>query len=314
LDVAIAVVHERLTFPEEPEIVNQALIGSPPEDWEAHSLAPPISAGRAGAMTQGRNRRGAATAACVIMAARLKTKSAMEMMTKNINASELPKKDWRASEGFVDLKLSHWIQILLTLALVSVGLAQVFVYLRQAHIMRAQTDIGGRQVDIMREQIGEMRQQRLSAQAQMRADMRRETLQTEHKNIGGRDRWMITPVWKNAGSTDARYLGAAWRLKWLADANIPPDQLLCPNVEPVTNASGISAPGQMFLQGAQVLPAAVVDAAAVNRAVIIIAGRVQYRDVFPDTPLHYLEWCVWAVPNDPSHNVWSFISLYERGD
>jgi hypothetical protein len=60
-----------------------------------------------------------------------------------------PKRYWKATEPFCDLKLSHWVEIFLTLALVFVGVSQLIVYNRQASIMDEQTKISSRQLDAM---------------------------------------------------------------------------------------------------------------------------------------------------------------------
>jgi hypothetical protein len=60
-----------------------------------------------------------------------------------------PKRYWEATESRFDLKFSHWVEILLTLALVFVGIAQLVVYKRQASIMDEQTNISARQLDAM---------------------------------------------------------------------------------------------------------------------------------------------------------------------
>jgi len=49
-----------------------------------------------------------------------------------------PKRYWQATEPFVDLKLSHLVQIVLTAALIGVAGTQAWVYFRQANIMRGQ--------------------------------------------------------------------------------------------------------------------------------------------------------------------------------
>jgi hypothetical protein len=61
-------------------------------------------------------------------------------------AKKPPQGDWDASTPFNDLRLSHWVQVFLTLALIGVGLSQVIVYLRQADIMNTQADISNRQL------------------------------------------------------------------------------------------------------------------------------------------------------------------------
>ena len=74
--------------------------------------------------------------------------------------SKPPKRYWHASEPFVDLKLSHWVEIVLTVALVFVGVSQLVVYTHQAGIMR--------------KQLNEMQAQRNLTIAQLRAKLKRE--------------------------------------------------------------------------------------------------------------------------------------------
>jgi hypothetical protein len=54
-----------------------------------------------------------------------------------------PKRFWNGSDPFVDLRLSHWVEIALTIALLGVGYLQWTVYRRQAGIMDTQTKIAG---------------------------------------------------------------------------------------------------------------------------------------------------------------------------
>ncbi len=68
---------------------------------------------------------------------------------QNHKAAKPPRNKWRASESFFDLKLSHWIEILLTAALVYVGTSQLLVYRRQAKIMGTQAIISKGQLDEM---------------------------------------------------------------------------------------------------------------------------------------------------------------------
>ncbi len=58
-------------------------------------------------------------------------------------ANKLPKRHWEAArkERFFDLKVSHCVEIILTLALVGIGCLQYTVYARQAVIMQTQVDI-----------------------------------------------------------------------------------------------------------------------------------------------------------------------------
>ena len=49
-----------------------------------------------------------------------------------------PRRRWEATESFFDLKLSHWVEIALTAALVGIGIGQLIIYSRQATIMATQ--------------------------------------------------------------------------------------------------------------------------------------------------------------------------------
>ncbi len=74
--------------------------------------------------------------------------------------SEEPHKNNRqAAKGFVDLRLSHWVEIFLTLALVFVGIEQLRAYLRQAHIMAGQARIMEKQTEIANNQLTESQAQ-----------------------------------------------------------------------------------------------------------------------------------------------------------
>ena len=83
-----------------------------------------------------------------------------------------PKRFWNASEPFVDLRLSHWVEI----ALVGVGYLQWTVYRRQAGLMDTQTKIAGdaatisgRQADIADKQTSISSQQLALSGAVQRA-------------------------------------------------------------------------------------------------------------------------------------------------
>jgi hypothetical protein len=52
-----------------------------------------------------------------------------------------PRRHWKATEPFFDLKFSHWIEIALTITLVGFSCLQYTIYRRQAGIMEQQTKI-----------------------------------------------------------------------------------------------------------------------------------------------------------------------------
>jgi hypothetical protein len=62
--------------------------------------------------------------------------------------TKAPRRHWEATESFCDLKLSHWVEIFLTFALLLVGISQLVVYWRQAGIMKQQAVISRQQNDI----------------------------------------------------------------------------------------------------------------------------------------------------------------------
>jgi hypothetical protein len=58
-----------------------------------------------------------------------------------------------ASEPFVDLRLSHLLEVLLTVSLLVVAICQAWVYSRQAEIMDKQANISAQQANIMQAQV-----------------------------------------------------------------------------------------------------------------------------------------------------------------
>jgi len=42
---------------------------------------------------------------------------------------------------------------------------------------------------------------------------------------------------------------------------------------------------------------------------LFIGGHIEYRDIFPDSPLHHYDWCDLVLPDDISRNVISFVAL-----
>jgi hypothetical protein len=70
-----------------------------------------------------------------------------EKQPQNHKVAKPPRRKWRASQSFFDLKLSHLIGILLTADLVYVGTFQLLVYRRQVKIMGAQANIANNQLE-----------------------------------------------------------------------------------------------------------------------------------------------------------------------
>jgi len=110
-----------------------------------------------------------------------------------------PKSDWEATrnERFFDLKFSHYIEIILTGALVGIAYFQYSVYTRQAGIMETQARISSDQNDITIQ----------SARAIIYA----KEVRIEKKSIADpvkpgqfEDLWQFSPVIENGGSTTTK--------------------------------------------------------------------------------------------------------------
>ena len=67
--------------------------------------------------------------------------------SKRKKSQKPPRRYWQAAERFVDLRLSHWIQIVLTIALLIVAASQALIYFRQAKIMGRQTALMNGQLE-----------------------------------------------------------------------------------------------------------------------------------------------------------------------
>jgi hypothetical protein len=52
-----------------------------------------------------------------------------------------PPRRYQPKEPFCDMRASHWVEIILTLALFGVGISQLLVYSRQAELMATQAQI-----------------------------------------------------------------------------------------------------------------------------------------------------------------------------
>lgn len=160
-------------------------------------------------------------------------------------------------------------------------------------------------------QLREMHAQTVTTRAQVRGNISPEPFiidkVMENAQIAG---WDVTPRWKNTGLTDALDIRMWWNI-------IPVDghyddirKFDCPNVpEPVGISPLVAQPGHVFLQIAQRLPASLVLKALTHDAAIIVVGHVRYRDIFPDDPIHSIDWCNNVVPNDPASDKFSWISL-----
>lgn len=133
------------------------------------------------------------------------------------------------------------------------------------------------------------------------------------KNIFG---WQLNPVWHNIGGTDARNVIGYWRI--VPAPFVPFDQAKCPPLEfNNRRPEGVSiSPGQILIQFAQILPAADAQRASgpTPTEVLFALGHLEYNDIFPDTPIHTVDWCFILAPNDMANSVFSDIDVYMRAN
>ncbi len=107
--------------------------------------------------------------------------------------SKPTKGNWEAAprQRFFDLKFSHYVEIILTAALVGIAYFQYTVYYRQAGIMQTQADIANWQNNI--------------AEATQRAfvGISRVELVRPKNPSDPHAKWKMTPIIENSGSTPA---------------------------------------------------------------------------------------------------------------
>ena len=158
----------------------------------------------------------------------------------------------------------------------------------------------------MQGQLDEMRKQREFTIAQIRGSLKRERMQYQHINEFGYpvppteifSGWAFNAIWTNVGATAAKNV-TSWsspsiknrttEKNW-SDVLKRPDH---PNV-PFSSSGAIVEKGGIHTEVAMnVAKSAIEQATGAHPSVFLyFFGRIQYNDVFPDTPLHYFEWCV----------------------
>ena len=112
-----------------------------------------------------------------------------------------PKRHWNATEPFIDMRASHWAEVVLTIALLAVGIGQLFVYFRQASIMEKQTAIAATQKDISSGQLK-------MTIANERPYVAMDTMDAVGVPVkdGANPQWTFSPLWSNLGNTPTRNL------------------------------------------------------------------------------------------------------------
>jgi hypothetical protein len=177
----------------------------------------------------------------------------------------------------------------------------------------------------IRGQLHEMKAQRLLTMAQISANLKQErTIITPYgegeKPISQGEiirGWHITPSWTNVGGSDARgFVGWFEVIPYNFMPPRPPNGGDCPvPVEPKSpRPEYVIQPHAGMLQVAQKLALEDVIRAKNGKGYILVVGHIEFRDIFPDTPIHHRNWCELLIPDDPARNIWSDIMLSERAD
>jgi hypothetical protein len=147
----------------------------------------------------------------------------------------------------------------------------------------------------------------------LRANMRQDAIEPQPIIQGNYTAgWNMTPVWHNIGGTDATNVAAWWKIFVL-----PRNQISISNCPTLTKPPGSIPPasvppGGQLAQVSQILTAdQAISATGISpSAIIYIADHIEYGDIFPDTPIHILDWCVNVIPNDIRINKFSYLNMY----
>lgn len=216
----------------------------------------------------------------------------------------------------------HWGEVIGLFVAAGVGIAAIYYASKDSH---QQWEVMNAQLGAMKGQLEEAKNQRLTTIAQLRGTLRRESptvhLMTEENELARAGqkvaRIQFQPAWANAGATPIREITHWFVIKSFENKE---KRVLthgdCPANPPseIGRAPLSLAQGTIFHEIAKGLPVEEVQGAKAEQRFILMWGRITYRDVFPDTPDHFHEWCVAVVPNDPMRSLFSFISLKENAE
>lgn len=184
-----------------------------------------------------------------------------------------------------------------------------------------------RQGGVMQGQLDEMRKQREFTIDQLRASLKRDPILYQHVDQFGNTvpysaqfaGWSFNPIWTNVGSTSAKNV-VSWSSFYPETPAKRKDGRIvwrCPDVPNVTlnnESSVVVDKGGVLTEMAINVPATIIEHGVGPNPddVLYLAGRIQYNDIFSDTPLHSFEWCVAAVPSNAVTGNFSFHRMYER--
>jgi hypothetical protein len=212
-----------------------------------------------------------------------------------------PEQYWNASEPFMDFKASHWVELLLTIALIGVGLSQLFVYWRQAKIMDKQAQISSDQ-----NAISTSTQRAFVTAVELKIEARQQAGKNGVPSIAY---WWLTPVVKNSGTTPTQGLRVVPIVSdfsdlvseaWFARAQVSSAGVMgrVPMAGPQDPLDGVEVnriDGTHLVLGPQA--AAPIGGVGIPQSSlskidkVYVYGVATYRDIFPHSKEHVTKYC-----------------------
>jgi hypothetical protein len=169
-----------------------------------------------------------------------------------------------------------------------------------------------RQATFVEGQLQVMKSQLEITKIQIIANIRRDSASLQGNYVNGViANWTVNPNFQNIGPTIARDFRHWWDIIIVPG---PPDShKTCPmpTVHPEIGPPTIASPGTPIVFSSKELSANDGINAAKSLETIFLAGEVQWRDTFPDDPMHHYIWCVLLFPNDVQRSVFSQFSILE---
>ncbi len=205
--------------------------------------------------------------------------------------------------------MAQWTRMvgLFTIILVVVNVATAVIF--------------GKQLSVMQGQLDEAKATTVLTQTQLRANFRRDRIDISPVgDENGISSWDVSPMWVNTGSTSAKDWYGWFDIKVIdKPEGVPkePQGLLsdcAPTPRPDPSFGGsVMPPGATISQISKAVSKEDAIKAVKKQSVIMIYGYIEYRDVFPNTPVHHDDWCGELVPQDTSKTL-SYVSLKEAAD
>jgi hypothetical protein len=149
-----------------------------------------------------------------------------------------------------------------------------------ADAAKAQSEANRDQVAILKSQL----------RANLKVRIESATINQDSKPVA----WIFTPVWTNAGGTDA-VQASGWDDIEFFDSAIPDSFDFLTARHPPGQAISVTQ-GDEFMQPTKSLSAEQVQKIIDQKGNAIIWGHIEYGDVFPKSPRHHIHYCLRVFP------------------